>query len=113
MKYYLIRRLWHALSSGLRNSFSKTGLPSTYKKVILELDGFIEGTNGEIDWCIMDEVCALAKSPAMDRCSVQIDSYDSNEFANRPLITNLLITAREVVVKNLKEEGHADIVGDW
>lgn len=29
------------------------------KKIILDLavtlDGFIEGSNGEVDWCIMDE----------------------------------------------------------
>ena len=60
-----------------------------------------------------NEVYALHKLLAKVKFSDQIDSYDLNEFAGSPLITSLLIKAREEVVKNLKEEGRADVVEDW
>ncbi|WP_162051339.1 hypothetical protein [Pontibacter pamirensis] len=60
-----------------------------------------------------NEVYALYKLLAKAKFSDQIDSYDLNEFAGSPLITSLLIKAREEVMKNFEEEGRADVVEDW
>ena len=47
------------------------------RKIILNLavslDGFIEGPNGEIDWCIMDEA-EMGKQSAFDKFLESIDS---------------------------------------
>ncbi len=60
-----------------------------------------------------NEIYALHKLLAKVKFSDQIDSYDLNEFANSPLITSLLIKTREEILKNLEEEGQADLVEDW
>ncbi|MDO6388761.1 hypothetical protein Q4E40_01395 [Pontibacter sp. BT731] len=60
-----------------------------------------------------NEVYALQKLLAKVKFSDQIDSYDLNEFAGSPLLTSLLIKAREEVIENFKEEGRADVVEDW
>ncbi|MFC5270931.1 hypothetical protein [Adhaeribacter terreus] len=59
------------------------------------------------------EILALHKVLAKVKFSAEIDSYDLNELANSPIITRLLVRAREELIKNLKEEGHETLVENW
>ena len=59
------------------------------------------------------ELHALHKLLGTIKFSEQIDSYDLNEFANSPLITNILKKVREEYIKNQQAEGNSDLIEKW
>ncbi|WP_224996863.1 hypothetical protein [Cesiribacter sp. SM1] len=59
------------------------------------------------------EIHALHKLLATVKYSDQIDSYDLNEFANSPLITNLLKKVRQEYIEILKQDGRAALAEEW